>query len=265
VTVRLLTAGPAAGAPIVLIHGWAIHSYLWRRNIPALVEAGYRVYALDLPGHGLSDKPRAPGSYTVNTMASHVLALFDALSIARATVIGHSMGGRIAIEFARMNAARVSALALLGSVGFGEIFSMVALASRVPAPRGPISTLLLRRWMVAASRAYAYGRRSSPLAEDVDAYWAATQFPDFLAAMHQSLVDFDWRPLERAAIEEIVMPALVIFGTRDRTVRPVHTSSLASLLPHGRLYWVRDAGHVANEEAPEEINRLLVEFAAQLR
>lgn len=261
---RVVSAGPERGTPVVMLHGWAVSSYLWRRNIPALAAAGFRVYALDLPGHGLSDRPLAPGAYTVSTLASHVGALFDALGVARAPIVAQSMGGRIAVEFARTQPTRVAGLALFGSVGFGETPRVIALAPHLPVPRGPLSTVLVRRWMVALSKAIAYGRRGSVAQEDVDAYWAPTQFPDFLAALRQAAVEFDWRRLTPDALGDIDVPALVVFGTRDRTVRPVDTPALVAALPRGRLYWVRDAGHVANEEAPEEVNPLLVEFVAGL-
>jgi pimeloyl-ACP methyl ester carboxylesterase len=248
----------------MLIHGWGIHSYLWRRNIPALVAAGRRVFALDLPGHGLSERPHAPGSYTVGALSAHVTAAMDALGVRRAPLIAQSMGGRVAVDVALTHAERVSGLALFGSAGFGEVFSAVALAPKLRAPRGALSTVLARRWMVAMARTFAYGKRGKPAAEDIDAFWSATQFPDYLAALHQALVEFDWRPLSSDVIGAIAAPTLVVFGTRDRTVRPVNAESLVAALPRGRLYWVRDAGHVANEEAADEVNHLLVQFVNEI-
>ena len=250
------------GAPVMLVHGWGIHAYLWRRTIPALVAAGRRVYALDLPGHGLSDRPLAPGSYTLAAMTAHIAALFDALGVRRAPIAGQSMGGRIAFELARTRPDRVSALALFGSVGFGAVPNVVSLAPYLPAPRGTMSTLLVRRWMVALSKAFAYGRRVQAAQADIDAYWAATQFPDFLAAMRQTLIDFDWDPLTPDALAQVTAPALIVFGTRDRTVRPRSADALVRALPRGTLRYVADAGHVVNEECPDEVNPLLVQFIA---
>lgn len=264
IEVRVIEAGPEHGEPVVLVHGWGIHSYLWRRTIPGLVAAGRRVHAIDLPGHGLSGRPTAPGSYAVAAVTSHLSAALDALGIERTPVIAQSMGGRVALELARTQPERVSGLVLFASVGFGEVPSMVALVPHLPAPRGPLTTLLVRRWMVALSKAFAYGRRARVQPPDVDAYWAATQFPDFVPAMRQALIDFDWRPLTHDELSSIATPTLVIFGTRDRTVRPVNAALRVSALQNGRLYWVRDAGHVANEEAPDEVNPIVVEFVSGL-
>lgn len=260
ITVRVVRAGDPARAPIVLLHGWGVHAYMWRRNIGALVAAGRHVIAVDLPGHGLSDRPLAPGSYTVDAFARHIVALFDALGVTRAPIVGQSMGGRIAIEVARSQPSRVASLVLFGSVGLGEVPAMVALAPRLPVPETSVSTLLVRRWLIALSKAAAYGTRRRPDRADVDAYWAPTQFPEFLAAARQAMIEFDWRPLAPEVLATIATPALVVFGTRDRTVRPLHTEALVGAMPHGRLAWIRDAGHVANEEADDEVNSLLVQF-----
>ena len=247
------------------LHGWGIHSYLWRGTMGALAAQGRRVHAIDLPGHGLSDRPLTPGAYTLSAFAAHLRAALDALAITSAPIIAQSLGGRVAVALARLEPARVRALALLGSVGFGEIPKVVALAKYLPVPHGPLPTVLVRRWMVALSKAMAYGRRAVPNAHDIDEYWAPTQFPDFLAALRQALIEFDWRPLAPEVIATISQPALVLFGTRDRTVRPVHAESLASHLPRGTFRWIRDAGHVANEEAPEEVNPILRDFIAEDR
>lgn len=262
VRVRVIEAGDPKGAPVVLVHGWGIHSYLWRLNIPALAAAGRRVIAVDLPGHGLSEKPAAPGSYTLAAMSDHLRALFGALDIARAPVVAQSMGGRIAIELALRHPSIVSALALFGSVGIGETTAFAAIANRLPAPRTPLTTVLTQRWIVALGKAYSYGRRGTIAEEDIDAYWATTQFPDFVPALHRALRDFDWRPLSPETLARLTMPAVVFFGTRDRMVRTRGVSERVAALPRGRLHLVRDAGHVANEEAAGEVNTLLVEFVS---
>jgi pimeloyl-ACP methyl ester carboxylesterase len=263
VTVRSVSAGPADGAPVVLIHGWGIHAYLWRRTFPALVGAGRRVHALDLPGHGLSDRPLEPGSYTLAKMTDHVAAYCDAIGVGRALLLGQSMGGRIAIELAYRDAKRVSGLAVFGSVGFGVAPRALPLVPRLPAPRGALSALLTQRWMVAMSKGFAYGRRARVSQTDIDAYWASTQFSDCVPALRQTLIDFDWRELTLEQCAALRVPTLVVFGTRDRTIRPLHAERLTAAVPGARLAWVHDAGHVVPEEVADESNALLVEFISR--
>jgi haloalkane dehalogenase len=258
---RVVEAGPERGAPVVLVHGWGINAYLWRRTIPALVAAGHRVHALDLPGHGLSDKPLAPGSYSLPAMVAHVRAAIAALGLSRPLpLVAQSMGGRIVLEVALRHPEIVRSLALFGSVGIGDTTAFAWIANRLPAPRQPLTALLSQRWIVALGKAYSYGRRRSIETPDVDAYWAATQFPEFVPALHRALTEFDWRPLPASVLAQVTVPALVVFGTRDRMVRARRVMERVSALPQGRLHLVRDAGHVANEEADEEVNPLLVEF-----
>jgi pimeloyl-ACP methyl ester carboxylesterase len=260
VHVRLVRGGAESAPLVVLVHGWGIHSFLWRRTLPALIGAGYRVLAVDLPGHGLSDRPDLPGSYSLEMMTAHLAAVFESQRIGRAHLVAQSMGGRIALEYARSKGEHVQSLTLFGSVGFGTVPRVVRLAPRLPVPRGAGATLLVRRWMVALSEAYVYGTRAAPDPACVDEFWAPTQFPDFAPAMRQVLIEFDWRPVDAAVLSGVKSPALVVFGTRDRTVRPVYAEQLVPAFPRGRLYWVRDAGHVATEEAYDEVNPLLLDF-----
>ncbi|HKS04854.1 MAG TPA: alpha/beta fold hydrolase [Gemmatimonadaceae bacterium] len=263
VTVRSVSAGPEDAPPVVLIHGLGIHAHLWRRTVPALVDAGRRVYALDLPGHGLSDRPLEPGSYTLAKMTDHVAAYCDAIGVARAVVVAQSMGGRIAIELAYRGPKRVSGLALYGSVGFGVAPRALPLVPRLPAPRGALSALLTQRWMVAIGKGFAYGRRARVAQADIDAYWATTQFPDFVPAVRQALIDFDWRELTPDQCAALRVPTLIVFGTRDRTIRPLHAERLCAAVPDARLVWVHDAGHVVPEEVADESNAHLLEFISR--
>jgi pimeloyl-ACP methyl ester carboxylesterase len=159
VSIRVIRGGPERGEPVVLVHGWGVHAYLWRRNVEPLIAAGLRVYVIDLPGHGLSDKPLEAGSYTLERMTAHLAAAFAVLGVQGAPVIAQSMGGRVALELARTRPDLVSALVLFGSVGLGRVPRGVLLAPKLPIPRGPLSTMLVQRWMVALSKTIAYGRR----------------------------------------------------------------------------------------------------------
>jgi len=263
-TTHVVTAGPATGAPVLCLHGWGIHSYLWRKNIPALVAAGHRVLAIDLPGHGRSSLP-APGDCTLEALTAHVLACLDALGLPRVAVLAQSMGGRIALELARRAPERIAALVLFGSVGLGEAPALTPLASRLPRPQTLPTAVFLRRWMVDVAKRFAYGTRGTFTDDDVEAYWQAAQRPGVIAALWQTLAEFDWRVLDAATLRVITVPTLVVFGTVDRTIRPVGLEARVAAMPAGTLVWVQGAGHVACEEVPEEVNPLLVEFLRDRR
>jgi pimeloyl-ACP methyl ester carboxylesterase len=255
---RVLEAGPTDGAPVLLIHGWAISAYLWRHNIAALAASGYRVHAVDLPGHGASDAPLEKGSYTLESLTDNVAALLDVLSLERAAVVAQSMGGRIALELARRH--RVTRLALFGPVGFGTVSPAREFAPFLPKIPGALATMLIPRELVELTQRRVYGKLGWFTDRDVDEYWAPTQSPGVVQAAMQMLREFDWEPLSATMLAEITTTVLVVFGTLDGTVRPVHAEELVKALPHGRLEWIEGGGHVVMEESPEMINRIILEF-----
>ncbi len=260
VTLRVLAAGPMDGPPVLLLHGWAISAYLWRHTIPALAAEGFRVFAVDLPGCGLSDAPTAPGSYSLDAMATRVGLLLDALGLDAAPIAAQSMGGRLALEFARRSPHRVPRLALYGPAGFGDIAPATAFAPFIPRLPGALPSLLVTREMVDFIQRRVHGKLGWFTERDTDEYWAPTQFPDVVRAQLQMLAEFDWTPHDEHALSRFDTPTMVVFGTADATVRPVHAQRLVAAMPRARLEWIEGGGHVVMEEVPEFVNRQLVRF-----
>jgi len=258
VRVRMLEAGPRSGAPLFLLHGWGVTSYLWRHNILALAEAGHRVVAMDLPGHGLSDAPDFAGAYGLEQFVAHVVAALDALEMPRAVIAAQSMAGKVAVQLAREFPQRVTSLVLFGPVGFGLIPPWQALAPFIPLLPGTVPSLLVPRRVVEFVQHRVYGKLGWFTDRDVDEYWAPTQFPQVVRAQLQMLKEFDWTPWTPGALAQVRMPTRVVFGTRDRTVRPLHAAELAANLRQGDLMWIEDGGHVVMEEVPERTNAILL-------
>jgi pimeloyl-ACP methyl ester carboxylesterase len=257
-SLRVLEAGPSAGTPLLLLHGWAISAYLWRHNISVLAAAGYRVHAPDLPGHGQSDAPLAKGSYTLEAFADSISALLDTLELERPAVVAQSMGGRIALELARRH--RVKRLALFGPVGFGRVSPARDLAPFLPNVPGSLAAMLIPRELVELVQRRVYGKIGWFTERDIDEYWAPTQFPAVVQAAMQMLREFDWKLISPSVLAGIPTPIMVVFGTLDATVRPVQTEELVKALPHGRLEWIEGGGHVVMEEVPQAVNQLLLRF-----
>ncbi|MDE3129232.1 MAG: alpha/beta fold hydrolase, partial [Gemmatimonadota bacterium] len=118
---RLLSAGPETGRPVLLLHGWGASAYSYRWQIPALAAAGHRVIAAELPGHGLSDKPEALDAYTRPAMTAALAELLDVLDLRDALVAGVSMGGGIALGLAVTHHPRVGRVALVNPVGLAPV------------------------------------------------------------------------------------------------------------------------------------------------
>lgn len=250
--VRVVEAGDDAAPPVVLLHGWGCSSFFWRHITPALAADGWRVVSIDLRGHGLSDRPLDPVAYARPAMAAHVRDTLDALGIAAAPIVAHSMGGAIAVALARSAPTRVPCVALFGAVGFGIVNRAEWAALLPPALTGALVPRRIPRWTIAAAMKHTRGDAAVPSAADIDEYWAPTQFPDFVRAMHLLLHHFDWAPWTAAELAPLVQPVLLAVGTHDAVVRPqAVVPVLARALRGAELHVADGAGHVLPEERPE--------------
>jgi pimeloyl-ACP methyl ester carboxylesterase len=127
-------AGPADGEPIVLLHGLASDSGTWDKAVEPLAERGLRVFAVDLLGHGRSDKPA--GDYLLDDFARQLHLLFQAIGVERATLCGHSLGGAIAVHFGYHYPQHVRRLVLVSAGGLGREVHIALRAAALPiAPR----------------------------------------------------------------------------------------------------------------------------------
>ena len=265
VRVRVVESGPPEGPPIFFVHGWACSVYSFRHSYTPLAAAGFRVVSADLKGHGLSDKPTVRGEYATEAMVAHVLALLDALGLDRPVLAGHSLGGALALDVALRVPSRIARLVLLDSVGLSE--SPLVRVVRLLTPRAiaPLLPRLVRRWMVPLVLRLAYGGRGHFSARDVDEYFAPTQFPETIEALRLMAHEFTWSPVPTARLGTLRVPTLVVFGSRDRFVGARAARRLVASLPAARFEVVEGAGHVAPEEAPDEVNRLMIDFLAAER
>lgn len=258
--VRVVESGPANGPPVVFIHGWGCSAYEWRRNLGPVGAAGWRAIAVDLRGHGLSDKPRGAHAYTNDAMARHLIAILDALGLARTVLVAHSLGGEIAFEVALRAPQRVSRLVLIGPVGFGR--AMLARIGKLLTPR-PIVGILpstVTRASVWVALRYATGNLGGVTDEDIAQYWAPSQFPEYSLAIRHLLHGCLWRPRRPHELSRVRVPTLVVFGTRDRLVNGSTARHYVERMPNARLELIDEAGHVVPSEAAERFNTLLLDF-----
>jgi len=123
-------AGPEDAPPVVLVHGLASDSTTWEYDIAPLAERGLRVIAVDLLGHGRSDKP--PRSYLLDDFAAQLDAFFDAIELKSATLVGHSLGGAIGVHFGYYYPERVERLVLVSAGGLGREVSLALRAGALP-------------------------------------------------------------------------------------------------------------------------------------
>ncbi len=252
VMIRAIECGDSSPSPVAFcVHGWACSVYSYRFLLPLLAGVGIRSIAIDLPGHGLSDKPDYASLYTLDAQAECVIAAMDAMQVGRAVLVGHSMGGPICARIAVLAPERVAALALLAPVGFGTEPEVTILRALTPGFIAPALKHLVRRWMFSVVLSQVYGTIYRPTGRDVDEYWAPTQFPGFIQAMWDILHTFEWGAGLDRGFAGIQAPTAILDGRKDNMVIRKWVRRYAQVLPHAFMTAVEGCGHVVPEEAPE--------------
>lgn len=222
--------------------------------MPLLAERGARAVALDLPGHGLSDKPTDARMYTLDAQVESVLSTMDALGVQRAALVGHSMGGPICARLAVLAPDRVEALGLLAPAGFGSEWTLRIGALLTPRIVAPLLPYMVPRWAIWLVLSLSYGWLYRPTRSDIDQYWAPTQFKAFTRAMWDLLHCFDWAVGDDAGFETITAPAAVFGGAEDNFVVRRWVRCYASALKHASYTVLDGCGHLIPEEAPRAVS-----------
>ena len=242
-------AAQGTGHPVVLVHGWGATSRFWRFLWPDLA-SGYRAIAPDLPGWGKSGKPDAP--YTIEWYAGWLDAFLDTLGVQAAAVVGHSMGGSIAIELAASRPQRVSHLVLACPLVTGAGLNRETRFLSAPGMRHFTYPFVKAPWVLRfITRHFQYGRR--PEEKDIQAI-AAGNF----ASLSRPITSMK-RAALAARLESIRCPTLVVGADRDLVISP-DQAALAARIPGARLEMMRDCGHLSLLEAPGEFNGHVVRF-----
>ncbi|MBI4786109.1 MAG: alpha/beta hydrolase [Chloroflexi bacterium] len=247
------------GAPVILIHGLMSSTHEWAKNMDALA-AIHRVWAIDLVGFGFSSRVTAP-TYSLKYYARSVQEFLDAQGIARANLVGHSLGGAVALQFAHDYAAHVEKLVLIDSAAyiFGW-FRAARLAARVPhLPRA------VCRMMLSNPRVHRSALRNAlgdPVRLDegmLAARMRASRVKGTLDALLAMMASPHASDLPEG-LNAIAAPALVLWGDKDLVLPLRHGERLARDLPNAELIILEGAGHVPNEEFPDVVNTLMLDF-----
>lgn len=261
--VRILESGFSGDVGVVMLHGWVASAYSFRHELESLPALGARCLAVDLRGCGLSDKPTARDSYTLDAYVADLDALIDTVESRRVVLMGHSMGGGIALAYALSRPDRVRGLVLLSPTGVAPV-AFATIPRYVPRALAALGGgRLVPRWGVRwILRNLAFADSSCATERHVDEYWAPTQLPGFALAARASAEEFDWRPLSQGQLSRLTSPSLVILGRKDRLIRDAGPA--ASRIPGATVHEL-DAGHVPHEERPDETHQLVGSFLNQVR
>ncbi|MCW2983549.1 MAG: alpha/beta fold hydrolase [Conexibacter sp.] len=264
VTYHQMGSGPA----VLLVHGITSSSRTWRAVMPALAEH-YTVIAPDLLGHGRSAKPR--GDYSLGAYASGLRDLLVALEIPRATVVGHSLGGGVAMQFAYQFPDRLERLALVDSGGLGSEVNLVLRAATLPGAEY-VLPLLASGPLRGASAAVGSVLGRVGLRASADVRGMAEGFESLgdgaarRAFVHtaRSVIDPSGQRVDatdRLYLAEHV-PSLIVWGSRDRMIPVEHGREAHELMPNSRFEVFEGAGHFPFNDDPERFVALLHDFIA---
>ena len=260
IQVRIVERGDPAAPPVLFVPGWGCPLYVYRRNLPAVADAGFRAIAVDLKGHGLSAKPLGSEQYSIAALVDHIEEILDALHLERPVLVGHSMGGSLLYHFVSVYPARARALVLLSPVGMSGVPLMWLYQSLTPSFLRPLFRRVRPRIVVKVALRRVYGRRGSFTDADVDQYWAPTQFPDTSVALLDLLHSYDWKAARTRRLSTVQLPALGMWGSRDHLQPRDGLDIYKRLIPGIVLRKVEGAGHIIPEETPEEVNQAVIDF-----
>lgn len=258
IKIRVVERGDPSSPPILLVHGWGCSVYVFRRNMPALAAAGFRAIAIDLKGHGLSDKPLAANEYTVESLVEHLREILDALGLESPALAGHSLGGSLIYHFASRYPERARCLGMLSPVGLKGVALMWLYRFLTPGPLTPILRQINPRAIVKLALMRVYGKRGHFTKRDVAEYLAPSQHPEFSLAMRELLHHYEWNAADHHPLAIVNLPAAGVWGSLDHLMPHDGMAIYVPLVPQIVLRAIPDAGHIITEETPDEVNEELI-------
>ena len=233
--------------PLVFLHGFGASLHTWEPLAQALAD-DYRVIRFDLPGSGLSP-PEAAGDYSDERSMALLGAVMDKLGIARATLVGNSMGGRIAWSYAARHPERVHKLVLISPDGFASAGFEYDKVPAVPAA-AKLMRYALPKALLRLSLAPAYADPKFLTDELTTRYHDLLLAPGARDAMLQRMAQMRLQdPLP--TLKKIRAPTLLIWGEQDAMIPFANAADYVAAIPNATLAPLPGVGHLAHEEAPE--------------
>ncbi len=271
IRLHLVTAGPSQGRPVLLLHGFPEFWFGWRRQIPALARAGYRVIVPDQRGYNLSDKPKGVKAYALDKLVADTLGLLDALGYDKVNLAGHDWGAAVAWTFAMQHPQRLHRLGILNVPhpavmlnflrrGDPEQWRRSWYIFAFQLPWLPEALLRARNWRNLERVLRGSGKIHTFSKEDIAEYKKAWSQPGAMTAM------LNWyRAMLRHRPKlpkdmHVRVPTLILWGMQD--VALSHRMARLSLdyCTDGKLVLFEDATHWVQHDEVEEVNQWLIEF-----
>jgi len=269
IRLHVVQAGPQSGVPVVLLHGFPEFWYGWRKQIPALVEAGCRVIVPDQRGYNLSDKPKGAKNYGTSTLVEDVIGLIDALEYEKVNLVGHDWGAVVAWALAIKYPERLHKLGIM-NVPHPAVMKRFLQRDLEQMRRSwyvfffqlpwiPEMVLKVNNWCRTVGALRDSDKSQSFTNEDIEKYREAWSQPNAMTSM------LNWY---RAAVRSlglvssdmrIKVPTLMMWGMKD--VALTHRMARPSMdyCDEGNLILFPEATHWVQHDAADEVNHYLVD------
>lgn len=251
---RVAYRDEGTGKVLLLIHGLGANSSSWRDVLPKL-SSRYRIITPDLPGHGQSDPLR--GQYSPAAFAVWLRDVLDALRVPAVTVVGHSLGGGLALQFAHQHRDYCRGLVLLSSGGLGLEVSLALRLFSLPGA-GFVLPLLASRPKLNAGNA---------IGEASTVRQSLSNRRNRQAILHTLRCVVDRRGQKVCALDhlEVVadLPAQIIFGASDKVIPVAHAYAAHRRLPGSRLHVIPGVGHSPQVQSPDAVAELVDNFVSE--
>lgn len=256
-TVLLNYSASGTGMPVVMLHGFPLSSAIWASQQLNLSKK-YFVITPDLRGHGLS--PATEGIYDMDLLARDVLALLDHLHLTQVVIIGHSMGGYVALAAWHRSPERFLGLGLVGSQASADTEegkkNRQKTAAKVAGGGGQVVANAMLPKLFASKHA-----ANLPLIEGIEKIMVDTPTNGIIGSLNgmASRSDFD------EELAEIDIPVLILSGEKDQIIPITKALAMAATIPEAILKIVPDAGHLPMIENPEATTKALDEFLSAIQ
>jgi len=270
IKLHVVQAGPKSGVPVILLHGFPEFWYGWRKQIPALVEAGCRVIVPDQRGYNLSDKPKGVKNYGVYTLAADIIGLIDALGYQKVNLVGHDWGALVAWTLANKYPDRLHRMSIMNVPHPAVIrrflqrdFDQIRRSWYVFFFQFPwIPEAWMRRddWRGAVRALRGSANIHSFTNEDIEKHKEAWSQPGAIKSM------INWY---RASIQlmsklpkdsRIKIPTLMMWGMKDFALTHRMARPSMDYVDDGNLILFPTATHWVHLDAAEEVNQYLIDF-----
>ncbi len=252
------------GPPVMLLHGFGACTYTWRFLAPVLAQ-DHRVFALDLKGYGLSDKPD-DGKYAISDQADMVAAFIRAKDLHDLVIMGHSMGGGVTLmtysEVREDVPARIKKLVLIDSAGYPQKMPWFIRLAGIPVLNTLATGLLSPRFATSLVLRKCYYNKDKITEEQIDTYAYYGSLPGAREAVSQTARQIVPEDIDAvtARYKTIKVPVLIIWGADDDVVPLSVGNNFKRDIPNSELVVLPQCGHIPLEEETQETNRLVANF-----